>query len=275
MSTLNCAIIKDLIPSYLDDICSQESKAAVDIHLAECHECRRHLETLKQTEFVTGKSDQKQLDYMKKAKDHYARKCSLGAALLFGLCLLILPVIAKFQPAHEKELYYAIFATLAIGSYLLLSNYQEKPKTHWAIFFSITATVLGAAYPSILMAFLYRSLDKDASLLGMELSKAGPVLNFQLLLIVAVELMAFAFYAVDSVQKKHTFSILPALNLACCCLCMSYRMILFFMDDKQTLLAAILQDFAGFLLMAACILSAEFAIRKARHQIAKRIWGDI
>lgn len=54
MSDLSCAIVKDLIPSYLEDICSQETKMAVDAHLAECQECRRHVEILRQSPFAFG-----------------------------------------------------------------------------------------------------------------------------------------------------------------------------------------------------------------------------
>lgn len=285
MSDLSCAIVKDLIPSYLEDICSQESKMAVDAHLAECQECRRHVEILRQTDFVVGrsdqrqkdfamkKSDQKQLDFMKKTKEHYARKSSLGAALLFGLCVLVLPVISNLNPDYEEELYYVIFTVLSIGSYLLLSNYQKKPETHWALILSAIVTVIGIVYSSGLMAFLYRTISTDANFFGKALYAAGPLANRLLIFIIILELAAFALYAADSVQKKHAFSILPSLNLACCFLCLSYRRILFFMDSKSTIPAAILQSFQGFLLLASCILLVEFVIWKIRRRKDHQIWG--
>ena len=36
----NCNIIRDLLPLYCDKICSEESKAMIEEHLGECHECR-------------------------------------------------------------------------------------------------------------------------------------------------------------------------------------------------------------------------------------------
>jgi len=30
----NCGIINDLLPLYVDDACSEESKAAIEVHLA-------------------------------------------------------------------------------------------------------------------------------------------------------------------------------------------------------------------------------------------------
>lgn len=38
---MNCNIIKDLIPLYIDDCCSEESKEKVKEHLADCESCKQ------------------------------------------------------------------------------------------------------------------------------------------------------------------------------------------------------------------------------------------
>ncbi|MCM1179437.1 MAG: zf-HC2 domain-containing protein [Clostridium sp.] len=43
----NCGIIKDLLPLYVDDVCSQKSREAVETHIRECDGCRREYEALK------------------------------------------------------------------------------------------------------------------------------------------------------------------------------------------------------------------------------------
>lgn len=37
---MNCRIIEDLLPLYLDDACSEESRQAVEEHLVTCEKCR-------------------------------------------------------------------------------------------------------------------------------------------------------------------------------------------------------------------------------------------
>lgn len=44
---LHCDIVADLLPSYLDDTCSAESRRAVEEHLAACEACRELLEILR------------------------------------------------------------------------------------------------------------------------------------------------------------------------------------------------------------------------------------
>ena len=43
-----CAVIRDLLPLYAEDLASEESKQVVDEHLADCPDCRARLETLRQ-----------------------------------------------------------------------------------------------------------------------------------------------------------------------------------------------------------------------------------
>lgn len=43
---LSCEIIKDLLPLYYDGVCSDESKAAVEEHLAGCEGCKAELQSM-------------------------------------------------------------------------------------------------------------------------------------------------------------------------------------------------------------------------------------
>lgn len=42
----NCEVIRDLLPLYRDNVCSEASRALVEAHLKECAECRKVLEQI-------------------------------------------------------------------------------------------------------------------------------------------------------------------------------------------------------------------------------------
>lgn len=42
---LSCEIVQDLLPLYIDEVCSPGSRAAVEAHMKECESCRKELET--------------------------------------------------------------------------------------------------------------------------------------------------------------------------------------------------------------------------------------
>lgn len=45
---MNCNIIKDLLPSYVDGICSGETAAAVEKHIESCVECKHDMHMMQQ-----------------------------------------------------------------------------------------------------------------------------------------------------------------------------------------------------------------------------------
>ena len=44
---MNCNMIKDLIPLYIDGCCSEESEKAVEEHIIDCDDCKKLVEDMK------------------------------------------------------------------------------------------------------------------------------------------------------------------------------------------------------------------------------------
>lgn len=43
---ISCDVIRDLLPLYHDNVCSEESKTLVEEHLEQCEECREELKKI-------------------------------------------------------------------------------------------------------------------------------------------------------------------------------------------------------------------------------------
>ncbi len=52
MNRFDCEIIKDLLPLYADNVCSEKSVKIVEEHLAECSECSEELRKIKECPIV-------------------------------------------------------------------------------------------------------------------------------------------------------------------------------------------------------------------------------
>ena len=46
MAKIPCEIIRDLLPLYQDDICSEKSRNAIEEHIKECESCRTYLKKM-------------------------------------------------------------------------------------------------------------------------------------------------------------------------------------------------------------------------------------
>lgn len=53
---VSCEIIKDLLPLYHDEVCSNDSRAMIDEHLIECHRCKAELQAMDE-EFLINNKD--------------------------------------------------------------------------------------------------------------------------------------------------------------------------------------------------------------------------
>lgn len=62
----NCDIVKDLLPLYADEVCSEESRKLVAEHIAQCSECRSMLEKMGKSIAVDADNDIKVMKRIKK-----------------------------------------------------------------------------------------------------------------------------------------------------------------------------------------------------------------
>ncbi|MBE6826877.1 MAG: zf-HC2 domain-containing protein [Ruminococcus sp.] len=61
----NCTVIKDLLPLYADEVCSEDSRKMVAEHLADCPECRKTLEKMNSELVITADRDIKVINRIK------------------------------------------------------------------------------------------------------------------------------------------------------------------------------------------------------------------
>ena len=109
--TYPCGIIRDLLPLYIDNVCNEESKQAVENHLSECEKCRNYYKSMKSTEGFVAKEndnseDMKMANNLKKVKSKINKKIRnivLGAvaAMVFvivGVTLLFSVALKEVSP---------------------------------------------------------------------------------------------------------------------------------------------------------------------------------
>lgn len=86
---ISCKMAEDLLPLYLDEVCSEDSKAALREHLDSCEACREKLNRMRSQEPVPDITEKKMemLSYAKKVRKHRIR------TVIFAVCVMILAAI--------------------------------------------------------------------------------------------------------------------------------------------------------------------------------------
>lgn len=123
MSKISCDVNKDLLASYLDGICSEESRGLVEGHLKECAACRQFVEQIQEQDL--GKEAVK-VDFFKKVKWSVDIRSWMVVALALLLVFMGHPKI-HYQ-SLDMLLYYMAMPILMLTGALALKGNEEKAR---------------------------------------------------------------------------------------------------------------------------------------------------
>lgn len=93
MSRINCNVTNDLIPLYVDDVLSSDSRELVEEHLEECGECCANVKKLRSETVVTENNNVKPL---KKIKGKMKRDKRVVVAVSLGIVAMTFFITAYF-----------------------------------------------------------------------------------------------------------------------------------------------------------------------------------
>lgn len=104
MNDIPCGVIRDLLPLYTEDLCSEESRALVESHLKNCPDCRSVKESMKKTEPMPADSGEGLKKIRKELKNRKLRTAALAALLVFVLLVSFFSWYSKpeYYPYSEK-----------------------------------------------------------------------------------------------------------------------------------------------------------------------------
>lgn len=189
---MDCKVILDLLPLYVDGCCSEESAGLIEEHLKDCAECRAVLEAMKSESVITDAVPEKHTEL--KRIDTW--KASILQSLLLFLSFGIITVGVALEARTPSGLFngnWAFWLVIpATGFMLSLANWYfvrlYKSRSRFA-FCSCLSTVVAtlAAFIWALWHYEFFSIDFLSSALFWTLYFApGACLSLALIVISSV-----------------------------------------------------------------------------------------
>lgn len=124
---LSCDIIRDLLPSYVDGICSEASKKIVGQHLLTCADCAALMDALGESEAKERQWETRQIAYMKKIKKSTGKKEVIGLAILLAAILFSLWIFSEHYGA-VSWLYLVVLPLILADTHFLLTDHMALTK---------------------------------------------------------------------------------------------------------------------------------------------------
>lgn len=215
MPRINCNIIKDLLPSYIDELCSTESKELIEEHFEECIDCKKLHEkiTLEQLYCKHAKANApKEIDYFKTIQINVSKK-NKTLLIVTGI-LFFIQLYFNFNPyqfGYSNLISYANYlfpALIAVTLFAVLPDFTEHLVPN-----KIKLPILGIEFAA--MTYIFAITTYTAARLlqgklpfGMKAAEIGPFLAVQLLVFTICFILAFVITLIISLQKR---TICPAL----------------------------------------------------------------
>ena len=137
MDHISCRIIEDLLPLYVDGVCSEESKKYIESHISTCEECHKKLEEMK---YSIPKSEiQNNIDdgaMLKKLSDTWKAKTKLNIkSSIFCIIIYVLAIGTLFISQIGEQAYYRFETKYMVAS--IIANFI------FYMFFGAFITYLG------------------------------------------------------------------------------------------------------------------------------------
>ncbi|MCM1468462.1 MAG: zf-HC2 domain-containing protein [Alistipes sp.] len=260
---IDCNVIRDLLPSYIDGICSAQTKDLVEEHIEGCEECRAVLADMKDTQVDMTGNEALQIDHMKKIRNRY-NMISLGSYLLLFLMTASVIFTCRNYSTFSNMLFWSILPVMILASFLTAGNDRKFTKKKAGMCAVSLLAGLGEFGLVRWAAYWCSGLNAGANVLpfGMETVNLGPFVEKCLLVLMAVELALLIYSVVNGRLKNTDHSYCAAISATGVVLALAYINML-----------KMLENFDVFVRLAdriPAVLAAELVVLLAGYSLVLR-----
>ena len=118
---LNCNVIHDLLPLYVDRICSDESRELVDEHLAGCRDCSVLLKQMRSTEIENDLKSETENVILRQA-NFFKRKSAVAGTVIAGIFMIpiLVCLIVNLASGAALDWFFIVLASLITAASLIV-----------------------------------------------------------------------------------------------------------------------------------------------------------
>lgn len=140
---LNCNVIHDLLPLYVDQICSDESRELVDEHLMSCRDCSMLLQRMRSMEIETDLKSETENVILHQA-NFFKRRSAVVGTVIAGIFMIpvLVCLIVNLATGAALDWFFIVLASLiTAASLIVVPLMMPENKLLWT-FVTFTASLL-------------------------------------------------------------------------------------------------------------------------------------
>lgn len=244
MEKIKCDIIQDLIPSYVDGICSEATRECVEEHMESCEECRKMAALCRENELSGERMEQKELNGLKKIRQIIKYKgiaCSGLVVFILGYMELS---IFYLDVGYLSRSYFPVMCIVSICLVLLSGmGFKGKKAPGWLEVISGGVSVAITLAVILLNLYFIEQLQSGAEyIFGRELFRTGPFLARLMGVAHLVLIGFFLYHLICIIRQDKNGNWLMCLDVAGCYIVAECNNILSNMADPWKLMQIFVEE---------------------------------
>ena len=137
---MECEVIRDLLPLYADEACSEQSRALVNEHLLDCADCRDMLQKLRETEIENNLKDEKESVLQYGLRQFKKRTAAVGSAVSGAVIVPVLICLFLFgSPMGWIDI---VLAALCVAASVSVVPVMVREDKFFWMFCAFTASLM-------------------------------------------------------------------------------------------------------------------------------------
>ena len=118
---INCDVIRDLLPLYVDGISSKESTRLVEEHISECNGCRAVLGDLRNTEYDKNITEEKE-SVLQHSYKQTKRRTTIAGGIIASILMIpvVICLIVNLATGHALDWFFIVLASLLLTASLIV-----------------------------------------------------------------------------------------------------------------------------------------------------------
>lgn len=174
-----CEIVQDIMPLYVDDICSAPSREMLEEHIKNCPDCRALLDSMKNNHVEEEIAEEKDEVISKQARFFKRKSFTAGAIIagIFAVPILICLIVNLASGASMRWFLIVLCSMLLAASLIVVPLMAPKNKFLWMVGASTASLLLLLAATSFLGGEWWFFVAAPAVLFGLSVVLMPAVVN--------------------------------------------------------------------------------------------------
>ena len=161
---LTCGVVRDLLPSFVEGLTSDETNRAVEAHLAACPDCTARRDAMAAPENAEAAEQRREVDYLKTVRRKSGRRVVIAIACTLAVILagVALKMFVIGEPAGREDMSWSMRCDETAMDLRVYSTWSGVAYCRWDLenndgIVRLTAT-------QVLPSLLYDSADHRESI---------------------------------------------------------------------------------------------------------------